>query len=166
MATIIFNGKTYNSLEEMSPEMRQAYEQITGALVDKNGNGIPDFLEGDVLKNITSAYTSAINLNGQTYNNLNELPPEARQRVQNALEKVNQLGLAGPERKAEIFAERQGLEVERDHQFTSQPYRPAGSAPSAIQDGSAAPKWLLLLAVLFVCLMAGACAIFFFLQPQ
>ncbi len=50
MATIIFNGKTYNSLEEMPANERQTYEQIANMLVDKNGNGIPDFLEGDLVQ--------------------------------------------------------------------------------------------------------------------
>lgn len=167
MATIIFNGKTYNSLEEMPPEARQAYEQVAGALVDKNGNGIPDFLEGDIISNISNIYKSAsqFTVNGTTYNNINELPADARQRVQGAFEKMNELGF-GPERKAEIFAERQNLEVERDHQFVSQPYRPT-TTTSAIQDGDKAGimQWILLAGLLFLCLLAVAVgAAFFFLR--
>src|SRR5689334_16571009 len=94
MATIIFNGKTYNSLEEMPPEARQAYEQIANMFVDKNGNGIPDFLEGDMVKNIMSAFTSTdFNFNGQTYQNMNDLPPEAREKVQAAFQKLNAMGI-------------------------------------------------------------------------
>ena len=57
---ILFNGKTYNSLEEMPAKERQAYEQIRKIFVDANGNGIPDFLEGDIVKNVITAFTSAI----------------------------------------------------------------------------------------------------------
>ena len=45
---IIFNGKTYNSLEEMPANERQAFEQMQQIFVDANGNGIPDFMEGDI----------------------------------------------------------------------------------------------------------------------
>ncbi|MFZ6026246.1 MAG: hypothetical protein ACOYYS_00905 [Chloroflexota bacterium] len=47
MATPIdFNGKTYFSLEEMPPDVRQAYQQVTAIFSDQNQNGIPDTLEG------------------------------------------------------------------------------------------------------------------------
>ena len=39
---INFNGKTYNSLDEMPPEARQAYEQAMALLADQDGNGLPD----------------------------------------------------------------------------------------------------------------------------
>ena len=52
---IMFNGKTYNSLEEMPANERMAYEQMQKIFVDANGNGIPDFLEGDIAKNVMTA---------------------------------------------------------------------------------------------------------------
>lgn len=42
---LIVNGTEYNSLDELSPELRAKYEQAMGS-VDANGNGIPDFIEG------------------------------------------------------------------------------------------------------------------------
>jgi len=39
------DGKTYNSIEDLPPEARARYETAMGAL-DKNQNGMPDFLEG------------------------------------------------------------------------------------------------------------------------
>jgi hypothetical protein len=44
-AKIIADGKEYNSLDELPPEVRVKYEQAMGNL-DANRNGIPDFLEG------------------------------------------------------------------------------------------------------------------------
>src|SRR5262245_56391801 len=94
MPTIFFNGKSYNNLEEMSAANRQAYEQIANMLVDKNGNGIPDFLEGDIIKNVTSFYNAAssINFNGNVYNNLNELPPDVQEKIQNAFVTISDMG--------------------------------------------------------------------------
>ena len=42
---IIADGKTYNSLDELPPEIRAKYEQARSAM-DANRNGIPDFVEG------------------------------------------------------------------------------------------------------------------------
>ena len=91
--TIIFNGKTYNSLDEMPPNERQAYEQMLNIFMDKNGNGIPDFLEGDMAQNVMTAFTSNINVNGKSYSNVNELPDDLRARVQGAFEKMEQFGI-------------------------------------------------------------------------
>jgi hypothetical protein len=42
---VIVNGTEYNSLDELSPELRAKYEQAMGSF-DANRNGVPDFLEG------------------------------------------------------------------------------------------------------------------------
>ena len=42
---IIADGKSYNSIDELPPEVRAKYEQAMGAM-DANRNGIPDFVEG------------------------------------------------------------------------------------------------------------------------
>ena len=41
----VHDGKTYNSLEEMPPEVRAKYATAMHQ-VDKDDNGVPDFLEG------------------------------------------------------------------------------------------------------------------------
>ena len=64
MTKIIFNGKTYDTPDEMSATDRAAFEQIAVMFGDKNGNGIPDFLEGDIIKNVSTAYTNIVNING------------------------------------------------------------------------------------------------------
>jgi hypothetical protein len=42
---IVADGKAYNSLDQLPPEVRAKYEQAMGAM-DANKNGVPDFLEG------------------------------------------------------------------------------------------------------------------------
>lgn len=42
---IFADGKEYNSLDELPPDIRAKYEQAMGTL-DANRNGVPDFLEG------------------------------------------------------------------------------------------------------------------------
>jgi hypothetical protein len=43
---ITFNGQTFNTLDEMPADVRRIYDSIMAA-VDKNGDGIPDSLQGD-----------------------------------------------------------------------------------------------------------------------
>lgn len=92
---IIFNGKEYTRIEDMPPEVRQAYEQAMGLLADKNQNGIPDIMEG-MMGGAPSVSQSTLNLtspgqiifNGQTYSNPDQLPPEARQKYEQAMKKL------------------------------------------------------------------------------
>jgi hypothetical protein len=104
---ITFNGKTYQSLDEMPPEARQAYEQALRLLADQNANGVPDFLDGlaqgqsldDMLRplNVLSAANTQIVYNGQTYTNLHDMPPEARQAYQQAMRALDQNGNGVPD---------------------------------------------------------------------
>ena len=42
---ILVNGQVYDGLDQLPPEVRAQYEQAMSAM-DKNRNGIPDFVEG------------------------------------------------------------------------------------------------------------------------
>ena len=42
---IVFNGREYDGVEQMPPEIRAQYLQVINALGDADGNGIPDILE-------------------------------------------------------------------------------------------------------------------------
>ncbi|RIK48355.1 MAG: hypothetical protein DCC59_15295, partial [Chloroflexi bacterium] len=83
MPSVIFNGKTYNSIEDMPADERKAYEQVSQILVDKNGNGIPDLLEGDMAQNVLAAHSTGmhVTVNGKVYRTLEDLPPDLRQSV-------------------------------------------------------------------------------------
>jgi hypothetical protein len=97
---IHFNGKTYNSIEEMPPEARQAYEQALALLADQNANGLPDFVDGlmqgqspeEVLKplnTLSSTFTQVV-YNGQTYASPEAMPPEARRAYEQAMGALDQ----------------------------------------------------------------------------
>jgi hypothetical protein len=97
MPQIIVNGKSYASMDEMPAEIRQTYEQAMGVLADNNKNGIPDVLEGGISKiNLTGTMapmvinSTNIVVDGKLYSNANELPPEARQKYEQAMAKLAQ----------------------------------------------------------------------------
>jgi hypothetical protein len=92
MATkIVFNGTEYSSVEEMPPDVRQAYEQMMGIFLDKNQNGLPDAWEGMIAAHSDAAF-NAIQFDGLTYTNLDQMPPEARQAYERAMSALNVFG--------------------------------------------------------------------------
>jgi hypothetical protein len=94
--SITVNGQTYSSIEEMPPEVRRQYEFAMGLLADKDGNGIPDVLEGrDVpvqadsgnLINssfVTKVMASTIKVNGQEYSRWEDVPSTIRDAIEKA----------------------------------------------------------------------------------
>jgi hypothetical protein len=154
---IVFNSKTYNSLEEMPANERQAYEQLQQIFVDANGNGIPDFLEGDSAKNVITAITSAVNHDGKVYNSLKELPPETCQKVQDAFAKLNEMGIVN------LNAATQDSSKHPAFEYALQPSKPLLQQEPT---GSGTTRGLVIIIVVVVALIvcgAGA-ALFLFLQ--
>jgi hypothetical protein len=99
---IVIDGKTYNSVDEMPEDVRRKYEEamrgfqefspqnISGAIedvknifADKDRNGIPDVLEGNPVINLAGGMKFVVD--GQTYNSMDELPPEARAKYEQAM---------------------------------------------------------------------------------
>ena len=50
--TITVNGQTYNSVDEMPPDVRRQYEQVMSLMADRNNNGVPDIMEGGELPRV------------------------------------------------------------------------------------------------------------------
>lgn len=151
---IIFNGKTYNSVDEMPASEREAYESMFKIFQDADGNGIPDFLEGDIAKNVLTAFTNVVHYDGKVYNSMDELPPEARQKVQAAFTKLNNLGLISA-----------GASTPKPPAFEPafQPSRPLMPQEPTIQE-SGGRNWLIIvgfLGAMLVCAVVVAVAIFF-----
>jgi hypothetical protein len=43
---ITFDGKTYRSIDDMPPNVRRSYEDVAEMMADRDGDGVPDMLEG------------------------------------------------------------------------------------------------------------------------
>lgn len=74
---ITIEGKTYQSVEEMPADVRRRYEQAMSVLSDRDGNGVPDVLEGDspdpnVISHVTTS--QRVFVNGREYENWDEVP--------------------------------------------------------------------------------------------
>jgi hypothetical protein len=88
MAKIIFNGQEYDSPEAMPPEVRKLYDMAAGMFADKDGDGAPDIFEGMLSGQQISAATHII-VDGKSYASLNDLPPELRQRYEQAFSRLD-----------------------------------------------------------------------------
>ena len=156
---IIFNGKSYNSIEEMPANEREAYESMFKIFQDANGNGIPDFLEGDIAKNVTTAFTNVVNYDGKVYSNLDELPPEAREKVKAAFVKLNHLGLIeGAPMGASTHPKPPAFEP------AFKPSKPLIPQEPAFEE-SGSRNWILILGFLGAALFcAGAFAVYMFMR--
>ncbi|MCI0356273.1 MAG: hypothetical protein L0099_14720 [Acidobacteria bacterium] len=86
---IVFNGKEYASLDEMPADVRRAYQEVVGLLADADRSAGADFAPdsgGEPKLNITRLRFLH---EGKEYSSLEQMPPEARRRYDEA---VRQLG--------------------------------------------------------------------------
>jgi hypothetical protein len=88
--SIRFNGREVSDPSELPPEMRKLLE-------DADGNGIPDIAEpgkrsalpgGDRLE-IETVTSTVIDLDGKTYQSIDELPAEIREAARAALSQAS-----------------------------------------------------------------------------
>ena len=136
---IIFNGRLYYGPNEMDSKTRTLYERLDSFLKDRNRDGVPDVLQEGGVAAIKQAFKfmkdlsamgeanlkgsqtpmslvkisdTAISVNGRTFRDVKEMPPEVRKIYQGALTAA---GESGPV-SVEIFDE-PWRERERDSYF-------------------------------------------------
>jgi hypothetical protein len=158
MEPISFNGKTYNSLEEMPADQRAAYEQVMALMKDENNNGIPDLFEGDVVqKMIGLAANTRIVVNGQEVQGLEAMSPEAREKFDKAMQVLGRLGVFPQEMQGISFQSAPQIST-REPDFAKSPSI-IQSAPSAISEDTGSRTGIILLVivgVLLLCALAAA----------
>lgn len=86
---IIFEGKSYDSVDQLPPEARAKYDAAMSKLEDKDNNGVPDILDNALRMSTTfTTTTSKIIFQGKTYDSADQLPPEARAKYDEAMSKL------------------------------------------------------------------------------
>ncbi|HEX2994721.1 MAG TPA: hypothetical protein VHP14_07855 [Anaerolineales bacterium] len=103
---IVLNGKTYHSVEEMPPDVREAYELamcLAGdpdendtlnefdskrIFADRDKDGIPDILKNMSATN-TVVNSMKIIVDGKEFDSVESLPPEARAKYEEAMGKLD-----------------------------------------------------------------------------
>jgi hypothetical protein len=156
METISFNGKTYNSLEEMPADQRAAYERVMDFMKDENNNGIPDMFEGDVIQKMIAMAGTRVVFNGQEVQSIESLSPAARVKYEDAMLKLNQMGLlpqGHPYQPAQPSLQAKPAFQKSEPAFkSSPPLMP--SSPSAIVEDSGSRTGIIIAAVIVLLLCA------------
>jgi hypothetical protein len=166
---IVIDGKTYHSIDEMPPDVRQKYEEAMRSLGDANNNLIPD-----VVENITGGQTTVSNMkiviDGKEFNSIDNLPPEARARYEEAMGKLDANrngildfveGITGTPNQTVNVSASFGVESPRRSSTASQ----KNAVPvSATITPDTSNGWMLVLAGIFILLLcvAGAAGIWYF----
>jgi hypothetical protein len=83
---VFINGQSYDDWSQLPPEIKQ---QLAATLPDADHNGVPDVFEGvlptgsGLTQTGPNTFTAtSINVNGQEFGSISELPPEIRQTLQ------------------------------------------------------------------------------------
>ena len=85
---ITYNGKVYNSINDLPPEARMILE-------DKDGNNIPDVFDGLLdsakeFKDFTNITASTYVVDGKTYNSLDDIPADKLEMIMEKLGKLSE----------------------------------------------------------------------------
>jgi hypothetical protein len=166
MEIISFNGKAYNSLEEMPADQRAAYEQVMAFMKDENNNGIPDMFEGDAIQKMMGMASTRVIVNGQEMQSVESLPPEARAKFDKAMVKLSQLGILP--QGTQGLPSRPSLQATPSFQQSEPAFKSSPplmhSSPSAISEDSGSRTGILIAAlVVFILCAFTLAAVFFFL---
>ena len=75
---IVFNGRVYDRVDQMPPEVRREYLQLVSTLGgDADGDGVPDAFQKPGSSNVI--IQESIVFNGRRYESRDELPAEVRE---------------------------------------------------------------------------------------
>ena len=168
MEIISFNGKTYNSLEEMPADQRAAYEQVMAFMKDENNNGIPDMFEGDVIQKMIGMASTRVIVNGQEMQSMESLPPEARAKFEKAMLKLSQLGIlpSGGTQGMQGIPSQPSLQAASSFSQSEPAFKSSPplmqSSPSAISEDSGSRTGIIIaaLVVFLLCAFALAAVVF------
>jgi hypothetical protein len=181
---IVIDGKTYHSVDEMPPEIRQKYEQAMRSLGDANSNQIPDAFDGmniladkdkdgvpDVLENLAASHatvnTMKIVIDGKEFDGLEHLPPEARARYEEAMGKLdaNRNGIPDFVEGMINTTSQNVISASRPVVETPRRSTPLSASPTGTPDTTNGLMLVLAgLFVLFLCVAAAGTVWYFFLR--
>jgi hypothetical protein len=181
---IVIDGKTYNSVNEMPPDVRQKYEQAVRSLGDSNNNRIPDAFERaniladhdrdgipDAFENLSEQSTAVssmkIIIDGKEFNRIEDLPPDARARYEEAMGKMDANRNGIPDFVEGMFTASAPTVNVSSSTAAPTPRRstPLSTSPTITPDTS--NGWMLVLAGLFLfflCVAAAGAVWYFFLR--
>lgn len=184
---IVIDGKTYNSPDEMPEEVRRSYEEalpgfdggkslIQGAaanlhqvFADRNNDGLPDIFEGGRSINISGGMKFVVD--GQAYDNLDQLPPDARAKYEQAMSSIDKNRNGTPDfLEGMMNATAHSVPATSTFTLTADPTRHSSRPPQTVSSAIAPDTTngltlaVAFLALLFLCGVGAAGVWYFFLR--
>jgi hypothetical protein len=183
---IVIDGKTYNHASEMPADVRARYEKAMSTLKDQDGNRIPDALEQnnlladedrngipDRIEQTPGAPMVAnsikVLVDGQEFNSIDELPPEARAKYEQAMGALDANRNGIPDFVEGMLGmqpnEPHVVDTRSNHTLHHAPRKPMPVQSAITPDTS--NGWMLALLgifLLFLCAAAGVGVWYFFLR--
>lgn len=167
---IVIDGRVYNSVDEMPPEVRAKYEQAMSAFKDENRDGAPDVFEAFSTPQVVTNVTKFV-VDGMEYDSIEDLPPEARAKYEQAMGMLDKdrngipdfmEGLMNATNQATPPASDYGTAAPRRSTLPSSQRNQATAAPVIAPDTSSG--WMIALAGIFLLLLciAGAVGVWYF----
>lgn len=156
---IVIDGKTYHSVDEMPPEVRARYEQAAASLRRESPQASQPVSPASIM---TSGMKFVVD--GKEYNRIEDLPPEARAKYEQAMNMLDKNRNGMPDILEGMFGMSSPPPVQTDAAISPPPAvrpaspPPASAAPTITPDTS--NGWMLILlggflAVLCLLLAAG-----------
>ena len=167
---IVIDGRVYTSVDEMPPEVRAQYEQAMRALQDENRDGAPDIFEAPSSPQIVTNLTKFV-VDGMEYDRLEDLPPEARARYEQAMGMLDKdrngipdfmEGFMNAADQTPPPASAYGTAAPRRPALSNPQRKPISPTPAIAPDTS--NGWMLAVAGIFLLLLciAGAAGVWYF----
>ena len=85
-AKIVFNGREYDGVEGMPPEVRQEYERVLDALGAEERNKVEAALDHGAALKLNVTVHRKFRVGGREYESLDAMPADARAAYERALE--------------------------------------------------------------------------------
>jgi len=162
---IVIDGKTYNSVNEMPPDVRAKYEQAMAAMKDSNSNDFPNFVENTQPAVISNMMKFIVD--GKEYNSIEDLPPKARAKYEQAMGTLDKNNNGMPDFLEGMMGMTTQASAQQASPMTTSPRQttPQPASPTVTPDTS--NGWMLALTggfILLLCLVGIAGVWYFFFQ--
>jgi hypothetical protein len=138
------NGQEYASVEDMPPQIRQAYERAMAATPGAKHSGLLNTLENGLRANARTVSNAKVIFNGQEYGSVDQMPANVRQ--------LYQAVMATVENDTPVASETGGAVQAVSQSGSSAGSFPAPTAPRSIRLESA--NWRLVLVAVGILLLA------------
>jgi hypothetical protein len=91
---IVLNGKEYDGVESMPPDVRKDYETVLDSLKNTGGDEVLSLLRSGEHTNIKATLREIV-VNGKSYGSVDEMPADVRRTYEEAVGRMGGLGGAG-----------------------------------------------------------------------